>query len=122
MGQVERFDSFVCIGDSISWDKDGFTITARVEHDEVTSPHDYDCYDEDQKAAWGREEWHFSGLVLSVGKNGITLDDMATSLWGIESNLPGYEKNCADYLFEVSRELEDEAIAAGRAALDKVCA
>jgi len=177
---TEKFGRFVCDGDTISCEVDGFKITARIEHDDDSgTPWDRDCnygpvsdwtygrdrkrpgqrilsqdhghyrfYDfqeavaiarhdgwgshgdegltagakaaraaeEDYKVlkAWCNDEWHYVGVVLSVSRKGIVLDEYAASLWGIECNYPGSDNS---YLSEVASELLEEAIEVGNAAL-----
>jgi hypothetical protein len=65
--------------------------------------------------AWCNDEWSYVGVVVSVSRNGVVLDEHAASLWGIESD-------AGDYLREVANELADEALDAGRVALARVCA
>ena len=112
------FPSFVCVGDCIQWSVDGFDITARVEYDSDARPSDFDCYSDEDNARWRDDDWFYCGLVLSVARNGVTLDDHAASLWGIECNIT--DNN--DYLTETAFELQSEALDAARAALARVCA
>lgn len=63
---------------------------------------------------WCADEWRYVGVVLTVSKGGVTLNDHAASVWGIEDNT-------TDYLVEVANELLDEAVEAGRTAAAKVC-
>lgn len=69
--------------------------------------------------AWCNDEWYYCGVVLSVAKNGYTLDEHAASLWGIELNYPGSENN--DYLTEVANDLLGEALKVGREAVVAIC-
>lgn len=62
---------------------------------------------------WCRNEWCWVGVVLSVSKNGVTLDEHAASLWGIESD-------CGDYLVEVANDMIPEAVEAGRRVLESL--
>jgi hypothetical protein len=67
--------------------------------------------------AWFNDEWWYVGIVLSVSRNGIVLDDHAASLWGIDCNHPQGDNS---HLLEVANELLAEALEAGRAALERV--
>lgn len=67
--------------------------------------------------AWCRDEWWWGGVVLSVEKAGVVLDDHAASLWGIECNYPESDNS---YLTEVANELLPEAIEAGKAVMEKL--
>ena len=40
------FDKYACVGDISTVEKDGFLITATLDHDGDTRPDDFDCYDE----------------------------------------------------------------------------
>lgn len=33
---MEQFDKYVCVGDTIEWTQDGFTVTAKIEYDSDT--------------------------------------------------------------------------------------
>ena len=59
-----------------------------------------------------------SGVVVSVSRNGVTLDEHAAALWGVERNFPGTDNS---YLSEVANELADEALDAYWGLLDAVC-
>lgn len=65
--------------------------------------------------AWCNDEWYYVAVVLSVSRNGITLDEHAASLCGIESD-------SGKYLTDTANELVDEALAVGRAKLKALCA
>ena len=135
------FDRYVCFGDTIETEYDGFTIVARIEHDADHGIDDTDCFSEDRnggmysegpagdkeyanamaaRAAWLRDEWHYCGVVLSVSRDGVTLDAHAASLWGIDCNFPRELAGRDDpngYLVEVANELLPEALEAGRVRL-----
>lgn len=141
-----NFDDYACTGDTITCEKDGFTITAKIVYDDCSdspdqrddgfwpskNPNDagyigenpaksYDNQMKEAKAildAWKNDEWFYCGIVLSVSKNGVMLDDHAASLWGIECNYPNGDKNA--YLSEVANDLLTEAIEAGQNTLKKL--
>ena len=145
----QRFDEFVCEGDSITCEVDGYTITARIIHDETPDapderqdgfwpslyPNDAgfigagngwrDRFDKAQAkaervmTAWKNDEWYYCGVILSVAIDGITLDDHAASLWGIEANYPDSDNA---YLSEVAGELLPEALKAAKAERKRQCA
>ncbi|WP_420415817.1 hypothetical protein [Marinovum algicola] len=124
----ERFGdagSYVVAYDTIRTHVDGFEIVARLEPDTEASPREFDapgcCFDttdpeygaENQAIidAWERDEWQYFGIVLSVSRHGVTLDNHAASLWGVEGNFPtdsGRPDN--SYFDTVARELIDEAV------------
>lgn len=64
--------------------------------------------------AWCNDEWYYVAVVLSVSRNGITLDKHAASLCGIESD-------SGEHLTDTANELVDEALAVGRAKLKALC-
>lgn len=146
---TQRFQTFVCEGDSISCEVAGFEITARIVRDECgdapdqrqdgfwpslykdapgfigPGPNHRERFAQAQAkaeavmAAWRKDEWFYCGIVLSVALEGVTLEHRAASLWGIEANYPGSDNA---YLTEVAQELLPEALDAGRAAARRLCA
>lgn len=116
-----QFDSYACEGDSISWDAEGYTITATIERDNDTRPDDSECYAPIKIKQWKNDEWFFCGVVLSVSFNGVGLGNHAASLWGVDCN---YNKKSNRYLSEVAKELESEALdyakGARKSMLDKL--
>ena len=143
----ERFDPYVCEGDSIACEIDGFRITARIVRDDCPDRPDQrqdgfwpSLYINDPgfigpgnnfrerlaKAqaeaeavmeAWRKDEWFYCGIVLAIECEGVELEPHAASLWGIEANYPGSDNA---YLNEVADELLPEALEAGRAALKRL--
>jgi hypothetical protein len=110
---TDKFQSYVCIGDSVEWTTGGFDLKATIRHDHDTKPEHYECYSEEQITRWKNDEWFYCGLVVSVSFNGVPLTDHAASLWGIDCNLGEDNK----YLDDVAKELEGEAIEEARIAL-----
>ena len=85
---IPHFASFACIGDSVSWvpshgNPGKLTLTAMIVCDDVTRPSDSECYSERKIKEWHNGDWSFIGLIISVSRNGITIDCHAASLWGI---------------------------------------
>lgn len=148
MAFSETFDSYVCEGDTIAAQVDGYAVTARVVRDDTPDAPDKrqdgfwptlnpkdagyigaDKTDADLEAAkaraksvmdsWQDDEWFYCGIIIRVSRAGVTLDDHAASLWGIEANYPNSDNA---YLTEVARELMPEAIDAARSALATLCA
>ncbi|MEM7727914.1 MAG: hypothetical protein AAF311_01430 [Pseudomonadota bacterium] len=156
----ESFDAYVCEGDVITIEADGFTVTARIERDDAPDgemkkgpgdlsqandkrqdgfwptldPQDAgyigagktDADLETAKAkakavmdAWEADEWFYCGVVLTVSREGVVLDDHAASLWGIEAN---YLDSDNAYLSEVANQLLPEALETAHAALARLCA
>ena len=146
---TQKFDDYVCIGDTIICTVDGYTVTARISHDDTPDAPDErqdgfwpslykddagfigsgngwrDRFDNAQAlanrvmAAWKNDEWFYCGVILSVALDGLTLDRFAASLWGIEANYP--DSNNA-YLTEVANELLPEAIPEAKAERARQCA
>jgi len=130
---TESFNNYVCPGDTITTEADGFTVTARIEFDYDFRIDDDDCHNPDPSVtgcneyhqeqllkardAWFNDEWFYCGIVLSVSWNGIEVLDYAASLWGIECNYPGTDNS---YLSELATELLDEAVEQGLKALDEM--
>lgn len=177
----EAFPKYACAGDTITAEIDGFTVTARIEHDnnagtpweredghgpvsdwtrrdklpgervlnedggskryyhfeeavKIAKRDGWDAppygtgtkseraaraaeHDFQALRAWCNDEWSYCGIVLSVAKSGVTLDEHAASLWGIERNYPGSDNA---YLTEVANELLDEALDAAKKTLAKL--
>ena len=146
---TQKFDDFVCEGDSITCEVDGYTITARISHDDTPDAPDErqdgfwpSLYPNDAgfigsgngwrdrfgkaqakaervMAAWKDDEWYYCGVILSVAIDGLTLDDHAASLWGIEANYPDSDNA---YLTEVANELLSEALETAKAERARQCA
>jgi hypothetical protein len=128
---TEKFDSYVCVGDTISTEVEGFKVIARIEHDPDSHIDDADCHNVDQsvtgcddiqqeklleaRKAWFNGEWFYCGVVLSVSYKGYCLAYYAASLWAIEANYPGSDNS---YLTDVANELLQEAVTEGREILE----
>jgi hypothetical protein len=111
-----QFDKYVCVGDTITWNKDGFDITARIAQDYDTKPTDFECYTPEDVQRWKNDEWFYCGVVLAVTLQGIDLDHHAASLWGIDCNFG--DDNA--YLSEIAQELEHEALQAARTEVARI--
>ncbi len=130
---TEKFDNYVCPGDTIATATDHFTITARIVRDDDYRIDEDDCHNPDQlvtgcddaqqekllqtRKAWFDDEWFYCGVILSVSRNGVTLDDHAASLWGIEANYPDSDNS---YLTEIANELLPEAIETAKNVLESI--
>lgn len=145
---TQKFDSFVCLGDSITCEVEGYTVTARIAHDETPDAPDErqdgfwpslypddagfigagngwrdrfakaQTYAERVMAAWKNDEWFYCGVILSVAFDSIELTDHAASLWGIEANYPESDNS---YLTQVANELLREALEAAKAERARQC-
>ena len=102
-----QFAKYACVGDSITWQLEGFDIVAHLEYDTDTKPTDSDCYAPEDVQRWRDDKWFYVGVVLSVSRNGVELSDHAASLWGIDCN---FSDTSNAYLSEVAQEMESEAI------------
>lgn len=139
------FDRYVYEGDSITCEVDGFAIAATVVRDNDSgapdtekdgfwpslnpkeagwigpkSPATLARHMARARAvmdAWRNGQWFWCGIVLSVSRNGVEIDDSAASLWGIECNYPVFRKRdrANSYLIEVANELLGEALEVARA-------
>ena len=146
---TQKFDDYVCIGDTIICAVDGYTVTARIAHDETPDAPDQrqdgfwpSLYKDDAgfigsgngfrdrfakaqakaeavMAAWKNDEWFYCGVILSAKIDELELTNHAASLWGIEANYPDSDNA---YLTEVANELLFEAIEAAKAERARQCA
>ena len=130
---TQKFDTYVCLGDTITCEAEGFTFTARIEHDPDYHIDDDDTHNTDQsvtgcdetqqkklieaREAWHNNDWFYCGIVISVSRNGVELNDHAASFWNMECNHPGSDNA---YLSECANELIDDAIEAAREALEQI--
>jgi hypothetical protein len=145
---TERFGSFVCAGDTITCEVDGFTVMAAIVLDDCPDAPDKrqegfwpSLYINDPgfigpgpnhrerlaKAktaadaimeAWRKGDWFYCGIVLSVSLEGIELARRAASLWGVEANYPGSDNA---YLTEVADGLLSEALNTACEAAERLC-
>lgn len=149
MNFTEKFQTYVCLGDSICVDIGDYTVTARLAHDDtMDKPYERDCgfwpsldpnaagfisagngwrkrFDEQQAkaesvmAAWKNDDWFYCGIILSVTVGETELTDHAVSLWGMEANYPDSDNA---YLTQVAIELLSEALDAAKAEQERLCA
>lgn len=133
-----QFNRYVCPGDSVRCEVDGFRVVATIESDNHSHIDDNDCHNEDQsvtgcndeqfsrlltaRTAWFNDEWFYCGVVLSVYFGEHLIDDHAASLWRIEANYPASDgnDNPNSYLAEVANEMLDEAVESGKSQLEKI--
>ena len=148
MAFSKPFQSFVCEGDKINTDVDGFLVTARIVRDDCPDAPDQrqdgfwpsiykdapgfigpgsgwrDRFEAAQvratdiMRAWHNDEWFYCGIILSVSIEEIVLDTHAASLWGIEANYPSSDNS---YLTETATELLSDALTIGRATVARLC-
>jgi hypothetical protein len=112
------FDTYVCDGDSITIERDGVKYVARIEHDPDTRDgDDEDLYSDEMVKAWLNDEWRFVGVhVEPVCPHCDEVDHKkGQALFGIESNMPGVERECANYLSQVAHELVGQVVEYERA-------
>jgi hypothetical protein len=138
------FDSFACLGDTITAEVEGFTLTACIYYDEhAGSPEDQSqCFwpslDPDKAgyigpkskstlrrqmkkarkvlADWNLERWFYCGIAVTVARNGVELTGKFDhALWGIECNYTGgRHKNPNTYLRDVANEHAQGALDAAK--------
>jgi hypothetical protein len=129
---TQKFADYVCEGDYIECEVDGFKCRATLYLDDDTAsppergdgfwpsqnPNDTgyvsENFDEamtrakEVLKAWETGEWHYYGVAVTVSKKGIPLiGKYIHALWGIEGNYPGSNN---DYLVEVANDILPEAI------------
>lgn len=117
-----KFNDYIIIGDFVEYtpaenNPRGFTIRATINEDCDSTPYDSECYSEDEIRQWKNDDWFYCGVILSVYKAGVCLSANASSLWGVECNFPGTSN---DYLLDVIKELETEALQEGEYILQKL--
>ena len=117
MNFKEKFPSFACVGDTIHTSVNGFDVTARIEFDGDSRVDDADCYDYASESAWQNGDWFYCGIVLSVSRKGVLIDEHAASVWGVEANFPGGNNS---YLTDVANELLPEAIEHAKAMIPSI--
>ena len=111
------FDNYVIPGDFIVINEGNFTYTITLEFDEISSPHDYECYEKKDIDRWLNDEWFYGGLIVSAEYKDIPLSDNLAALWGLECN---FIENDNSYLTEVAYELLEEAREEAKKALDEM--
>ena len=117
MAKMPKFNKHPCPGDSITWRNGGFTLTARVEFDDVTEPRDVDCYSEEDIERWKNGDWCYVGIVVTAEYKRWLLKDPVASLWGLEC---GLADDSGDYLSDVAAELFAEALQRAKVELAKL--
>jgi len=140
MSFTQRFQPFVCAGDSITCEAGPFTVLAQIVPDDCPDapdqrqdgfwpslykdapgfigpgPNHRQRFAEAQAKAeavmdgWRKGDWFYCGIVLSVSLEDVDLAAQV-SLWGIEANYPDTDNS---HLSDVANELLPEAIAAAR--------
>jgi hypothetical protein len=141
---AQGFPSYVCPGDSITFEAGPFTVLAQIVADDCPDapdqrqdgfwpslyidapgfigpgPNHRQRFAEAQARAeaimegWRKGDWFYCGIVLSVSAEGVDLARAAAALFGIEANYPGTDNS---HLTDVANELLPEAVAAARETL-----
>ena len=117
MTKMPKFDKHPLPGDSIVWRNGGFTLTARVEFDDVTEPGEFDGYSEEDIKRWDADEWCYVGIVVTAEYKGWLLCDPVASLWGLEC---GLADDSGDYLSEIAAAMLIEEFHVAKAELVKL--
>lgn len=115
------FASYVCEGDKIECEVDGFHCVATLYRDDNSGspderddgfwpsldPHDAGYIGPKSKAtlkrrmenavavmdAWKNDEWHYYGIAVTIWKAGVRLTgEYSNAIWGIEGNYPAVAK------------------------------
>lgn len=144
----QKFQNYVCVGDSISCSVDGFDVTARIYRDDCSDKPDerqdgfwpsldpksagyigakskrtlarHHAKAENVMRAWLADEWFYCGVAVTVSRNEVQLtSEFSNALWGVECNYPGSDNS---YLCGVANELLNEALDEARAKLRTLCA
>lgn len=148
----EAFGRYVCQGDEIKAEIDGFEVTATIYFDSDSGPPDKEGegfwpvtgnenkdapgyvlpedYDAQMKLAqetmdgWNNDQWFYCGVALRVAYDGLKLTGKYdNAIWGMECNAPQPEGATPnEYLTEVANQLLDGAIDQAKARLAKLCA
>ena len=113
MFDTKAAPTYICAGDTYATNEGAFTIRARIRFDGHARPTDYQCYTDEDIAAWQRDEWFYCGVVLRVSFNGIDLDTEHVSLWGVEANLNGDNS----HVFDVANDMIPGALVEAKARL-----
>lgn len=139
-----KFASYVCVGDRITCDVDGFTATATVYRDDCGDKPDQrdDGFwpSKDKSAAgyvlpenfevemakakrvmkaWQNDEWFYCGVSVTVARNDVQLTKQyGHALWGVECNYPDSDNA---YLTETANDMLSEAMDDARETLRKLC-
>jgi hypothetical protein len=119
----DAFDSYACIGESISVGVNGITYTAVIESDHNSHLDDDDCHNTDQnvtgcndeqqaklikaRAAWCKDEWCYCSIVIHANKKGTDLGQHIACLGNVELNYPESDNS---KLTDVANELLVESI------------
>lgn len=112
-----QFASFAMEGDSVTWESEGFTLTARLKYDTDTTPMDYECYSPIKIKQWKNNEWFYVGVIIAISKNGVMLDEHAASRWGVDCN---YSKTSNKYLSTIAGNMEGEALEIGKIEVERM--
>jgi len=148
---TQHFDNYVCAGDSITCEVDGFTCRATLYIDDCR-----DAPDERQDGfwpsldpkdagyigpksrrslaramadakrimdAWKNDEWHYFGVAVTVEKSDVQLTGRySNALWGIEGNFPSRRKgNPNKYFLSVANDYLPQALEEAKAKLATLC-
>ena len=114
---MPKFDKYPLPGDSITWRNGGFTLTARIEFDDLTIPGDFDRYSEEDLKRWENDEWCYVGIVVTAEYKEWLLEDTAASLCGLEC---GLTEDSGDYLSEIAAAMLIEEFHVAKAELAKL--
>lgn len=137
---TQGFDKFVCEGDKIRCEVEGFDVVAFIKRDDCGDkpdqrddgfwpsrdpkaagyvlPENFDAQQaiaERVMKAWQNDEWFYCGVCVVIAYQDVQLTGTYDhALWGVECNYPDSDNS---YLLETANELLSEALDAARAKL-----
>ncbi len=112
--QIPKFDSYICAGDIVSWEQDGFTLQAEVEYDEDTRPTDFDCYSKVKINQWLKGDWFYGCIHITATKRDIELSEVYLN--GVDINF-NKKSNLELNRLILSYQLDQEVIELAREAM-----
>ena len=117
VNNMPKFDKHPLPGDSITWRNGGFTLTARIEFDDLTIPGDFDRYSEEDLKRWENDEWCYVSISVTAEYKGWLLKDPAARLCGLEC---GLDDDSGDYLSEIAAAMLAEELQVAKVELAKL--
>jgi|TARA_R100000458_G_C8250511_1_gene227544 hypothetical protein len=128
-----QFNNFVCAGDTIRDNVNGWGVRVSVLHDSDYHIDDDDMHSENQaltglneeahkslmaaRTSWFRNDWFYGGVSVSIYREGVELAEQ--SIWGVEVNYPNSNN---EYLMELANELLEECFTEAHHKIEKLSA
>jgi hypothetical protein len=79
-------------------EQDGITYKVLLAADEDTSIEDADGYNDEDRAAYERDDWGFVGVIVQPVIDGVVSEDAEDSLWGVQYGHSAEWDSGLDYL------------------------